>query len=93
MAHSDYNCCAVCDRKMGYQGIGARSKTEICSSCVADLAEQGVIVHHTGELIEWIEETETEEVESVLDKVGFSFCYYSNSVDEALESKGIKGGL
>jgi len=85
MAHADYDCCAVCDCKMGYNAYNARSKAKICSKCVANLAEHDVIVHDTLELEDWIKNTEQTKVEKVLNDVGFSFCCYSNLVDETVE--------
>ena len=46
MAHADYHCCAVCDKKISFGGFGATTKEQICSECVANLAEKGVIVHN-----------------------------------------------
>ena len=87
MAHADYNCCAVCDSKLSYAGFSATAKEEICSRCVANLAEKGVIVHDVDELIEWIKNEDAEKVAKVLKDVGFRFCYYSNTVDEIVERK------
>jgi len=90
MAHSDYNCCAVCDRKMSYVGIGAKTKTEICSTCIANLAQEGVIVHNVEELVDWAKDNNKETVKNILQIVGFHFCYYGNWVDESIEEKGIE---
>lgn len=87
MAHAEYNCCAVCDSKLCYAGFNATTKKEICSRCVANLAEKGVIVHDVDELIEWIKNEDAERVANILKDVGFSFCCYSNTVDEIVEKK------
>lgn len=89
MAHADYACCAVCDRKM-YYDPWAEAKTEICSDCVANLATQGVIVHNTSELLAWIKSTDADTVGKVLANAGFRFCHYWNPIDEAVENKGFK---
>ena len=85
MAHADYECCAVCDCKMSYNGFNAKSKAKICSDCVANLAEHDVIVHDWVELVDWVEDTKQSEVEKVLEDVGFSFCCYGNEVDDAVQ--------
>jgi len=87
MAHADYNCCAICDSKLNYAGFDATTKEEICSCCVANLAEKGVIVHDVDELIEWIKNEDAGKVAKILKDMGFRFCYYSNTVDEIVEKK------
>jgi len=89
MAHADYDCCAVCDRKLSYAGMNATTKEMICSTCAVNLAERGVFVHNVHELIAWIKTSDTEHVRKVLSEVGFSFCYYQNDVDDAVMEKGI----
>jgi len=82
MAHADYDCCAVCDKKMAYKGAaGANTKEEICGKCTANLAEHDVIVHNIRELINWIVTEDNDEVEGILRSVGFSKCHYPNGVD------------
>jgi len=81
MAHADYDCCAVCDRKMSY-AIEASTKELICSRCVADLALQGVIVHDVEELMSWIGSDDPGRVVEILDAVGYRRCLYPNPVDD-----------
>lgn len=87
MAHADYHCCAVCDKKISFGGFGATTKEQICSECVANLAEKGVIVHNVEELIEWIKTEEPKKIATILRDVGFRFCHYYNIVDEMVEKK------
>ena len=87
MAHADYHCCAICDRKISYGGFSATTKEQICSECVANLAEKGVIVHDVPELIEWIIKEDPLKVATILRDAGFRFCYYYNPVDEIVEKK------
>ncbi len=89
MAHSDYDCCAVCDSKMSYS-YDSLTKERICSYCVASLAKQGVIVQDVDELKEWIKETPKETVREVLKNAGYQRCFFENDVDELIEKKGIK---
>jgi len=86
MAHADYDCCAVCDSKMGFNS-DAMPKERICSNCVANLAENGVIVHGVDELIVWIENEEREKLFSILAKVGYSPCIYGSDTDDAVEAR------
>mgnify|MGYP000592541095 CR=1 FL=1 len=87
MAHADYHCCAICDKKISFGGFDATTKEQICSECVANLAERGVIVHDITELIEWIKREEPLKVATILRDVGFRFCYYDNIVDKMVEEK------
>ena len=87
MAHGDYDCCAICDSKLGFS-YDAKTKEEICGPCVADLARLGVIAGTPEELVKWISENPAEKVGPILAAVGFSPCFYGGSpVDEAVEKK------
>lgn len=92
MAHGDYHCCAICDCKITYGGLNATTKKKICSECVANLAQEGIIVHNVDELLKWIGDTPIKEVKSILKKVGFYFCFYPNVVDQTLIEKGVVEG-
>ena len=82
MAHGDYECCAVCDSKMGYDP-DCDSKNVLCSSCAVDLAQKGVFVHNVAELMEWMEKTPCPYVVTdTLQSVGFRQCLYPNAVDK-----------
>ncbi len=89
MAHADYDCCAVCDSKQGYNSA-ADSKAAICGPCVAEMAKRGVILGTSEEFVKWIEEHPAEEVKTLLDAVGFCPCFYPNAVDFAVKGKGLK---
>lgn len=85
MAHGDYDCCAVCDNKQSFS-YDPETKSEICSSCVAGLARQGVILGSVSELMDWIRQG-SEDVRAALEKVGFLRCYYLNDVDALVQEK------
>ena len=90
MAHADYDCCAICDCKLSYAGFyNARTKENICSYCLAELAKRGVIVHDTDELLDWLSKEDIRKVKAILEQLNFRCCYYKNSVDELLENRGI----
>ena len=84
MAHGDYNCCAICDSKLDYNASDARTKEEICTYCLHKLRDNGLNVLDVAEFIEWIETTELKVLTDTLKKIGFSFCCYSNPVDDAV---------
>jgi len=87
MVHADYNCCAVCDRRIKYAGLGAVNKEEICPQCKAKLAKKGVAVRNVRELIKWIKNEKAEKVAEILKDVGYRFCFYFNDVDHAVTEK------
>lgn len=90
MAHSDYECCSVCDQKQGCDGFASKHKGEICAKCVANLNLCGVIIRNVDELIQWIQETDVGEVQRILCLVRFRRCHYDNPVDEAVVAKGLQ---
>lgn len=84
MAHGDYDCCAVCDRKMAYSH-DADTKEAVCTDCGIELfAATGERITTGEALVEWIERTGAPAV-AVLDAIGFSACFYSNPVDAAVK--------
>ena len=85
MAHGDYNCCAVCDKKMAFSYY-AVTKEEICSGCAVNLAKLGIFVRNREELLTWMRGNPAGIVLAVLHSVGFSKCYYQNEVDEVFEA-------
>ena len=81
MAHGDYDCCAVCDRKMAYGG--ERTKEDLCSECAIALAKRGVFCGSVAELLVWIKGSDFSR--PMLLEAGYSPCYYTNAVDAAVE--------
>lgn len=73
MAHGDYHCCAICDRKMGYDPDGATSKEDICVEC---REEHGIAT--VQQLIDMIEEGDPKVIDLPL-----RYCHYANPVDVA----------
>ncbi len=84
MAHGDYNCCAVCDRKLDYIGWDAKTKEDICSDCLKSFRDVEIPALDVGELINWVNETEPAQVLAKLAICGFSKCFYDNPVDKAV---------
>jgi len=89
MSHGDYNCCAVCDSKLEYSAGTANTKARICDACLVRLRDCGLNILTTGELIEWLKTTDKLTLKIALKKIGFSFCYYENLVDDALLERGL----
>jgi len=86
MAHADYECCAICDRKVYYSN-DAGSKEILCSECVTNLARRDVIVGSVEELKVWMTQEESAKVVPLLQEVGFRKCYYANEIDVLFESR------
>lgn len=81
MAHGDYLCCAICDRKMAYSSM-ALSKESLCPDCAINFFEAtGEKITRGDSLVEWMQRNRTT-AKSVLDSIGFSICFYGNDVDE-----------
>ena len=87
MAHGDYDCCAVCDCKMGYAGYAATTKEDICHHCREAMHEQGISPQTVKRFIEWIEEMPVEKLKASLDAMGYDECCYSNPVDDAVRTR------
>lgn len=83
MAHADYDCCAICDSKLDYN-YEAKSKDKICTVCLKALRSNDVNVLDIDEFINWVNSTDKPKLLTVLKKIGFSFCYYNNLVDDAV---------
>ena len=87
MAHADYDCCAICDEKLHYNH-DADAKGEICSACAVEFyRETGEKVVEPMQLREWIINTETDTVSTVLLKLSFRQCYYANEIDDVVTAK------
>jgi hypothetical protein len=84
MAHSDYDCCAVCSTKMTYNGFDAAHKEQICQSCTADLAKMDVPCRTMEDFLGFLKSSDRTKVKDILQKVGFQPCYYNNAVDDAV---------
>lgn len=89
MAHGDYNCCAICDRKLDYNAWNARTKEEICTDCLVKLRDIGLSIITVQELIHWIETEEVEKLRDALKRLQFKPCLYNNPVDEACIKRGV----
>lgn len=85
MAHGDYHCCAICDRKMQYGGRWAKTKKDICTSCLKNLRKENINVLDVDELIDWIKNNDN--AQPKLKQIGFKTCHYSNPVDDVFESQ------
>lgn len=80
MAHSDYDCCAICDGKLFYNPDDPTTKELLCTGCVAALEKHGVIVTSVRELLDWM--SKDGKAVEILEAIGFSECYFRNEVDE-----------
>lgn len=94
MAHADYHCCALCDKKLEYANGGylsARTKEDLCINCQKTLHNHSVMAYNGSELAEWIEEQDKESVAELFLEAGYRMCHYENPVDKAFcEKTGIE---
>ena len=83
MAHGDYKCCAICDRKQEYVGLNDSFKDDICSFC---RIKSGIA---TVDLLKKKIEsfTNKEDLKKWLREIGFSECYYQNEIDDLVSFK------
>lgn len=83
MAHGDYDCCAVCDRKLNYNE-DASTKEEICPKCAVNMTlATGQRITTPDALIGWIGTATTEQ----LDEARIVECFYRNPVDDAVTAR------
>ena len=91
MAHADYECCCVCDRKMAHNEMAA-AKTKMCRWCVARLRKILAKEEIDGEIkdpegfLELISSLPKDRLETLLKKIKFRACRYPNPIDDYLES-------
>jgi len=94
MAHADYHCCALCDKKLEYASNGfynAKTKEDLCTDCQKALHEHGVMVYDGSELADWIGREDAERVAEVFSGVRYRMCHYDNPVDKAFcEKTGVE---
>lgn len=88
MAHADYTCCAICDRKVNYSP-DSEAKEVICTQCLKNLHKAGVMVYTSEELLEWMKNNPDKAVDTLL-SVGFSTCGYGNPIDDTFRELSCK---
>ena len=72
MAHADYNCCMICDCKMGYMGYYAsETKAKPCETCLQRMRDAEVMFLSPGELINYLETLNMKEALTFLRKIGY----------------------
>ena len=82
MAHADYNCCAICDSKMDYAGFESETKEDICTDCLEECKKLKLNIENIEDLKKYIKETDYKSLKETLIKLGYSFCYYGNDIDD-----------
>jgi hypothetical protein len=81
--HCQYDCCAICDGKIQYQGYeDATHKVEVCGDCQAGLCQFAVEVETYQDLIHWMEFEDPRDVYHILSSLNFEVCRYDTKVDE-----------
>lgn len=84
MAHADYDCCAICDCKMHYNGGCADAKAALCTDCIERTAELGKLCTRPEQVLEHLKSMNDVAALAWLHALGFSPCYYQNEFDDYL---------
>lgn len=83
MAHGDYNCCMICDRKMEYNAYEAETKKRPCIGCISTMRDVGTILLTPDEFVAHMKSLSPTDGAAFLVRIGFSKCSYQNAVDQA----------
>ena len=90
MAHSDYDCCAVCDSKMTYRHAAAGTKDSICSTCTNNLFQwTGVYIGSVDDLLTYFADLSDDKLLETLHSLDFCSCMFENKVDRYLKDRGM----
>lgn len=89
MAHADYDCCAICDDKMEYQGGYADTKGKLCADCIERSAALGKLCVRPKQVLEHIKSLSDDDALTWLHAMGFDPCYYENDLDKYLIERGL----
>ena len=89
MAHADYDCCAICDCKMNYNGGGAETKAALCVDCIERTAELGKLCTRPEQVVEHLASLDDAAALKWLHDIGFDPCYYPNNIDRVLIERGL----
>lgn len=93
MAHCDYNCCAICDRKMAYNAFDPDTKAAVCPECAVEFyALTGRKATTGAQVAAYIREL-GEDAVGALKGIGFSECMYPNDVDDAFRAARLTGAM
>ncbi len=89
MAHSDYDCCLLCDCKIRYMGYDAQPKEDLCVDCQKALRDDGIGALDKFEFLVWVEkQDDKDKLQETLTKLGYSPCVFNdNEVDEVIARK------
>ena len=93
MAHADYNCCAICDSKMDYAGWESETKEDICTYCLENIKKLNLKIENVEDLKKYIKDTDYKTLRETLIKLDYSFCYYSNDIDDLVVSNFQPSGM
>lgn len=84
MAHGNYNCCAICDCKMDYNGYEATTKEEICEDCLLECNKLNLNIKNVDDFKKYIENSDYNELKDNLIKLNYEFCFYENKLDKEI---------
>lgn len=90
MAHGDYNCCAICDRKMEYSN-SASTKEDLCASCAVNVSMMfGQKITTPEAFIAKAKELPLDVLIGALVELGYSRCSYSGEIDREMGRLGVQ---
>lgn len=87
MAHGDYACCFICDRKC-YYDPHADAKDDLCTDCCSNVALHfQKPVTYPAKFLEETEGYDKDQLKALLDKLGYKACFYGNDFDLAITER------
>jgi len=83
MSLVDYECCAVCDKRLAYYP-GVDPKTTLCPRCIFELAEFGVFIYNMDQFREWIQTADPQALREILTRLNYRPCPRENGLDDII---------
>lgn len=84
MAHCDYDCCAICDSKMAYNGSSANTKESVCIDCIERSIAAGKPITRLSHVVEALAAMTHDAALKWLHAIGYRPCCYENEIDDYL---------
>ena len=100
MAHADYGCCFVCDKKLE-PNSNAMTKEAICGGCQNKIRKlKDKVICSRQDFIKLIDDFDNCDLKKFLKDVNFRVCHYPNFIDSYIcqrivtdENRYIRGDL
>lgn len=72
---------------MDYNSGSARTKEDICVTCLHGLRDAGVAALDPAEFIAWVNSSTPETLAAILPRLGYNPCFATNPVDGAVKTR------